>query len=305
MKKFIFSLIALAIALTACKKHKFSDEPSSNLPEPVLGELIVDGSSRPISFPTSKNIVNVSYLYEGTFYFTIPNWYTGENLEIYLSKVHNGEKVDLSKVDPVAGTEDIAYNILYGDEVLANGVNTGSAKYCKEGSYLIVKAFDGWYYEIELSLLTTEGKSVSCKYKGALVPRMYDPNNPLVYYDGVFYTPSVYKLETSSGRINLTISIDGGMEFKVVIYEANNDKDIDISEYAPNRVFYSIQEKDGDGFPYRTLSIYNPNGDSYDRGHAGSTLWVKIVGSKVSANVSLLTDDHILAFDFYSKEVSQ
>lgn len=303
MKRFIFSLLALAIALTACKKHRTSDESEAKLPEPKLGELIVDGLSRPISLPTSKNIVNISYLYEGTFYFTIPNWFTGENLEIYLSKVHNGEMVDLSKVDPVAGTENIAYNILYADEVLANGVNTGSAKYCEKGSYLIVRTFDGWYYEIELSLLTTEGKSVSCKYKGALVPRMYDPNNPLVYYDGVFYTPSVFKFENSSGKNTLIVSIDGGLEFKVVIDEAYNDNDIDISEYAPNHVFYSIQEKDGVSFPYKTL-VYDDLHDS-EGGYAGSTLWVKIVGSKVSANVSLLTDDHILAFDFYSRQVSQ
>lgn len=305
MKKFIFSLLALAIALTACKKHQFSDEPeTTHLPEPELGEMIVAGRRVPITNPLCVNTVNISDSYDGFFHFTFQDIENGKKMEMCLSKLHNGERVDLSKEDPVAGTEEMCYQISYDDVVLAYGSKTASAKYGREGSYMFVKVYDGWYYEIELSLVTEGGIFYACKYKGAPVPRMYNPNNPLVYYDGVFYTPSVYTLETSSGTINLTISIDGGMKFTVVIDEADNDNNIDLSVFSPSSTSkYSVSVYDGIN-PSRTIVRYDSNPPTL-RGHAGSTLWVKIVGSKVSANVSLLTDDHILAFDFYSKEVSQ
>ena len=300
MRKLVFALFALAIALTACKKHRTSDEPEVKLPEPEYGEMIVAGRTIPFTTPTCINTVNISDLYDGFFHLTFQN-INEKKMEICLSSSHDGEKMDLSKVDPVAGTEEMPYLVTYDEQVIASGTNTASAKYCREGSYLIVKNFEGWYYEVELSLLTEGGVFFACKYKGALVPRIYNPNQPLVYYDGAFYIPSIFNYEMSSGTINLIFKIDGGMEFLVMVEEAYNDNDIDLSSMDTP---YTIQQKDGVSSDYNTLARYSPNSPGYVRGHKGSTLWVKIAGSKVSANASLLTDDHVLAFDFYSKESS-
>lgn len=301
MKKLIFALIALAIALTACKKHRTSDEPEVKLPEPEYGEMIVAGRTIPFNNPICINTINISDLYDGFFHLTFQN-INEKKMEICLSSSHDGEKMDLSKVDPVSGTEEMPYLVTYDEQVIASGTNTASAKYCREGSYLIVKKFGGWYYEVELSLLTEGGVFYACKYKGALIPRIYNPYKPMVYYDGAFYIPSIFNYEMSSGTINLIFKIDGGMEFSVMYDEAYNDNDIDLSLRASSTPTYSINVSDGIN-PSKTIVCYAQNGlKSY--GHAGSSLWSKVVGGKVSANGCILTDEHILAFDFYSKSAS-
>ena len=316
MKRFMLTFMAvvsLIPAFTSCKKdNKPSGQEEEKLPEPKTGYFIVSGKEYAIDHVK----LDVLSLEDRGIAFTISNKGELDVLEVSISTLEEGKVIDLSQPDPNAEKAgEWKYSIAFNSLSLANGYNVNNPQLCKEGSYLKVRKVNARDYEIEFSLISEGGDPASLKYQGPFTPDIYDPYNPMVYYDGTIHKLNSFKYDStadSGAPYRLIAKAESGLELTIAFDDANNDKQVDLSKADPvagqsGKQPYVITVKPAGGTATTILNGSATTMASYAQ--SGSYLWVNKFYSagilKASARANVLTDKHQLAFDFFSQKLTK
>ena len=189
MKRIIFILLAVVLALTACTKSGGKKHETA-LPQLKDGYLIYEGN-RHEELAIKRAQINVKTLQQGMYDLVFSSGLDVgyEEMIVSLPSKHGGEKVDLTKTDPLSSSSNKFYSIEFYNRKLACGDHTNPVL-AKEGSYLRVTPGDNESFDTELTLKNGDGYAASLKYKGQLIPFFYTSNSSggEIYLDGSFYT---------------------------------------------------------------------------------------------------------------------
>ena len=234
MKRIIFILLAVVLALTACTKSGGKKHETA-LPQLKDGYIIYEGN-RHEELAVKRASIDVKMLQQGKYeLFFSPGLNIGyEELFVSLPTEHAGETVDLTKVDPLSSSKNKYYSIEYYNRKLACGDHTNPVL-AKEGSYLRVTPGDNESFDTELTLKNGDGYAASLKYNGQLLPFFITgiTDGGEIYLDGSFYTITAIDYTKNNNLYTVNFKSGSALTVTIKVEEFNTGWVVDLSKQDP------------------------------------------------------------------------